>query len=246
MKKFIKKLFQYSYFKFSLFFNYCEKKFMAFGRSKKIRKYLNNRKVKKLHIGCSHASRDGWLPTDISPRSNSVIYLDATDKFPFDDNIFDYIYCEHMIEHINFFQARHMLDECFRIIKPKGKIRIATPDLDKYLSLIYDNKKKENLEIINFYMDDLFSRYPNDENAAMHILNLEMHSWGHKYLYNFATLKNQLVNSGFIKISQHDSGKSTDHNFKNMEMHKENHFKKGFQDKVNFFDFETVIVEAEK
>ena len=42
----------------------------------------------------------------------------------------------------------------------------------------------------------------------MHILNLEMHSWGHKYLYNFATLKNQLVNSGFIKISQHDSGKS--------------------------------------
>ena len=86
MKKFIKKLFQYSHFKVSLFFNYCEKKFMAFGRSKKIRKYLNNRKVKKLHIGCSHASRDGWLPTDISPRSDSVIYLDATDKFPFDDN----------------------------------------------------------------------------------------------------------------------------------------------------------------
>ena len=36
-----------------------------------------------------------------------------------------------------------MLDECFRIIKPKGKIRIATPDLDKYLSLIYDNKKRK-------------------------------------------------------------------------------------------------------
>ena len=219
---------------------------MAFGRSKKINKYLNNSKVKKLHIGCSHASREGWLPTDISPKSNSVIYLDATDKFPFEDNIFDYIYCEHMIEHINYFQASYMLEECFRISKPNGKIRIATPDLDKYLSLIYDNKNKENSEMINFYMNNLFSRYPNDENAAMHILNLEMHSWGHKYLYNLSTLKNQLVNSGFSKISQHEGGKSDDHNFKNLEMHKENHAKKGIHDKPNFFDFETVIVEAEK
>tara|TARA_B100001093_G_C26857473_1_gene1028139 strand:+ start:5238 stop:5978 length:741 start_codon:yes stop_codon:yes gene_type:complete len=246
MKKFIKKLFQYSSFKVSIFFNYCKKKLLAFGRSKKINKYLNNSKVKKLHIGCSHASKEGWLPTDISPQSNSVIYLDATDKFPFEDNIFDYIYCEHMIEHINYFQASYMLEECFRISKPNGKIRIATPDLDKYLSLIYDNKKKENLEMIDFYMNDLFSRYPNDENAAMHILNLEMHSWGHKYLYNLSTLKNQLVNSGFSKISQHDGGKSDDHNFKNLEMHKENQAKKGIHDKPNFFDFETVIVEAEK
>ena len=246
MKKLIKKLFQYSSFKISIFFNYLKKKFMAFGRSKRINKYLNNSKVKKLHIGCSHASKDGWLPTDISPKSNSVIYLDATDKFPFEDNIFDYIYCEHMIEHINFFQARYMLEECFRITKPKGKIRIATPDLDKYLSLIYDNENRENLEMINFYMDNLFSRYPNDENAALHILNLEMHSWGHKYLYNFATLKNQLIESGFSKISQHDCGKSVDQNFENLEMHKENNAKKGIHDKPNFFDFETVILEAEK
>ena len=104
----------------------------------------------------------------------------------------------------------------------------------------------ENLEMINFYMNDLFSRYPNDENAAMHILNLEMHSWGHKYLYNLSTLKTQLVNSGFSKISQHEGGKSDDHNFKNLEMHKETHAKKGIHDKPNFFDFETVIVEAEK
>ena len=87
MKKFIIKLFQYSSFKIFLFFDFSKKKVKAIGRNKKIRKYLHNRKLKKLHIGCSYASRDGWLPTDLSPRSNSVIYLDATEKFPFEDNL---------------------------------------------------------------------------------------------------------------------------------------------------------------
>ena len=80
----------------------------------------------------------------------------------------------------------------------------------------------------------------------MHILNLEMHSWGHKYLYNFATLKNQLVNSGFIKISQHDSGKSTDHNFKNLEMHKENHSKKVFTIRSIFLTLKLSLLKQKK
>jgi predicted SAM-dependent methyltransferase len=59
--------------------------------------------------------------------SEGTVFLDATTPFPFDCGTFDYIYCEHMIEHISWQKGQTMLRECHRVLKPRGVMRIATP-----------------------------------------------------------------------------------------------------------------------
>ena len=81
-----------------------------------IRSYFKENEVYKLQIGSSTNALTGWLNSDIVP-SRQIMYLDATKKFPFIDEQFHYIYIEHKIEHVNFYQARFMLPEVYRVLK---------------------------------------------------------------------------------------------------------------------------------
>jgi len=90
-------------------------------RGPQLERYFRNNPVKKLQLGTSNSSIERWLNTDLLPTSNEVVYLDATRRFPFEDNTFDYVYSEHMIEHIEYDSALFMLRECFRVLKPGGK-----------------------------------------------------------------------------------------------------------------------------
>ena len=40
-----------------------------------------------------------------------------------------------MIEHLKYSDGQNMLKESFRVLKPKGKIRISTPDLQFLIDL---------------------------------------------------------------------------------------------------------------
>ena len=102
---------------------------------KVIKFYLNSINVKKIHIGCGTNILKGWLNTDYMPVSNEVILMDATQKLPFENNTFDYVFSEHMIEHITYTQGGLMLSECFRVLKSGGKLRVSTPDLRFLFSL---------------------------------------------------------------------------------------------------------------
>ena len=83
----------------------------------------------KLHVGCGGHVLDGWLNADLRPHSAHVLRMDATRRFPFPDNVFAYVYSEHVIEHLPFDAGAIMLGECFRVLAPGGKMRVATPDL---------------------------------------------------------------------------------------------------------------------
>jgi predicted SAM-dependent methyltransferase len=71
----------------------------------------------------------GWLNTDYEPELPIVMHLDASQRFPFREATFDYIFSEHVIEHISYWDGMKMLAECFRVLKGSGKVRISTPDL---------------------------------------------------------------------------------------------------------------------
>ena len=105
-------------------------------RHRKIRTYLHNHSLKKLQLGTSNNPISGWLNTDLLPTSREVVYLDATRPFPFDGEVFDYVFSEHVIEHLEHPSAVSMLHECFRVLKPGGRIRISTPDLRVLIGLL--------------------------------------------------------------------------------------------------------------
>ena len=71
-------------------------------------------------------------------RDVPVYQLDVTKPFPFQSGIFDAVFSERMIEHIPYLAGRSTLQECFRVLKAGGMIRISTPNLH-FLIDLYDH-----------------------------------------------------------------------------------------------------------
>jgi predicted SAM-dependent methyltransferase len=47
--------------------------------------------------------------------------------------------CEYQIEHISETEAVTMIRECFRVLRRRGRIRIATPDLSAILKVVAED-----------------------------------------------------------------------------------------------------------
>lgn len=189
---------------------------MAF-RPARIRAYLNQHETRKLQLGASNSRLPGWLSTDVVPESLDVVYLDATRSFPFNDDVFDYVACEHMIEHIEYSGALVMLRESFRVIKPGGKIRIATPDLRVITRLCAEEKSEAQKQYILWAAG---SFAPETEDCkAVFVVNNFFRSWGHQFLYDSETLKAAMTRCGFEDLKCYKPGVSEDVNLRGIESH---------------------------
>jgi predicted SAM-dependent methyltransferase len=200
--------------------------------------YVRSQGVKRLQLGTSNNLLNGWLNTDITPNHASVVYMDATRRFPIDDNTLDYIICEHMIEHIPYHDAQTMLRECHRVLKPGGRVRFATPDLRVLLSL----HSREKTDAQRDYIEWAIKRFMPDtqECRDVFVINNFFQSWGHCFLYDRETLHHALHNAGFLGINFYKPGVSEDPNLKNLEFHG-----KELQcEDIN--QFETIVVEGQK
>ena len=76
---------------------------------------------KKLQLGCGRNWLEGWLNSDYYPRTSDIVHLDVTAPLPFSDGVFDYVFSEHVIEHISYHNGVFMLSECLRILKQIGR-----------------------------------------------------------------------------------------------------------------------------
>lgn len=207
-------------------------------RQSRIDKYLKLNDVKKLHIGSNISLLDGWLCSDISPQTKESIYLDATNEFPFENESLDYVYSEHMIEHISRASGLFMLKECFRVLAKNGKIRIATPDVEKIVS-IYSKKDESFGNDYVKWITDTFIPDSSDYNPLI-VLNTMFRNWSHVFLYDAEFLENALKEAGFSNIIQCNIGESSDINLQGIEKH---HLNVG---NLEMVAFETMIFEATK
>jgi len=207
-------------------------------RNGKIADYLKSHQVKKLHVGASNNVLEGWLNTDIFVNHEPVVYLDATKRFPFDDSTIDYIMAEHMIEHIEYRAAQVMLRECFRVLKPGGRVRFATPDLSVLLALHSREKTKAQVN----YIDWAIARFMPEakECKDIFVINNFFRAWGHQFLYDAETLHHALSTSGFREIKFYKPGASEDPNLLNLE----SHGRELESEDIN--QFETIVAEGRK
>ena len=204
-------------------------------RDKVIRNYLESHTVKKLQIGSGYNLLPGWLNTDFCPRSPEQAYVDATKRFPFEDATFDCIYSEHVIEHLGYSGAMEMLKECRRVLKPGGKFRVSTPDLNKILSLATSNKSEIQRKYIKLASD---KHIPHARNyLASFVINNFFWDFGHYFVFDPETMEFSLKEAGFVDIKPCEIGKSSDPNLTNIESHA-----KIIGADMN--EFETMIFEA--
>jgi predicted SAM-dependent methyltransferase len=204
-------------------------------RRRMIERYLASTRSPRLQVGAGPTSRPGWLSTDLAPTTSEVVYLDATQPFPFDDGTFDYVYSEHMIEHVPWPAGRAMLRECARVLKPTGRLRIATPDLSVILGLHGPRRDAVAERYIRWISDRYLAGVPYN---ACFVINNAFRNWGHQFLYDAELLESALGEAGFGDIKRYAVGESDDVNLRDLESHGDN------VDDREMVAFETMVFEA--
>lgn len=208
---------------------------------KELMDYLNKHNIAKLQIGCGSYPLDDWFNTDNSEKicKDRIVYMDAGNPFPIPNNSFDYIFSEHLFEHLTYEQAENMLKESYRILKENGIIRIATPNFEFLLDLYLNPQKDINKAYIEF--DAKRSNLPAN---PIYAINRFHTSWGHQIIYDPHTLENLLREHGFRNICQCEVGKSKNQHLNNIERHY-NSFKKQHADN-DYNLLQTMVFEATK
>ncbi len=198
--------------------------------------YLTNHDVKKLQIGSGNNVYEGWLNTDYEPGIPGVYRMDATRKFPFADNTFDYVFCQHMIEHIGYPEGQFMLRECLRVLKPGGKVRISTPNL-AFVCGLYNSTPDERQRA---YMEWSKATWVPDAPKASpaFVVNNFFRNWGHQFIYDSETLREAIERAGFHALKSFDLNQSDDPIFQDLE--NEQRLPKGF------LAMETITFEGTK
>lgn len=180
---------------------------------------LKNISPLKLNIGCGQVRLTGWVNIDIEP--NADLIVDVRKELPFNDDNVDFIYNEHLLEHLTFEEGKKFLLECYRCLKKCGVLRIAMPDLDYII-------RKYNSDWAN---QDWLSwpGFKFIETKGM-MINVSFRYWGHQYLYNEEDLRKQLTQAGFKNISRCNWNVSTHSELTDLETRKDS----------------VLIIEAEK
>lgn len=87
-------------------------------------------KVRKLEIGSGNRPTEGYEHLDFDPNLPHLEYCADFRNLEFLENdTFDQILSVHCIEHIPWREIKKTVAEWVRVLKPGGKIRIATPSL---------------------------------------------------------------------------------------------------------------------
>jgi SAM-dependent methyltransferase len=95
--------------------------------------------VTRLNLACGQVKEDGWIGVDIAKTDKADIVFDIM-TYPWtfaEDESVDEIFCSHYIEHIPQEFIVHngkkkdalvaFMDECWRILKPGGKMQFIAP-----------------------------------------------------------------------------------------------------------------------
>ena len=117
---------------------------------------------------------------------------------------------------MNFNSGKNCLEECYRVLKPGGLLRIATPDL-KGLFSVYENNN------IIVSSQEVLERHRKNHNKdcfnLCHFLNDNFRMWGHSFIYDIETLEKLFLSIGFQNIKHVKFGTSEHSELNGLEVH---------------------------
>ena len=210
-----------------------------------VKNYLESHAVRKLQIGCGGNLLEGWPNTDLDPLAGAA-FLDARKTLPFVDRTFDYIFTEHCIEHLKFSEGIRLLQECNRVLKPGGTLRIATPNLRFLIELYAENKTASQERYIRWTVEtecpelgSSVKRLRSTDGLSLDtlVVNNFFRAWGHQFIYDRKLLAAVLRSCGFAQIRHCQPGQSEEENLRGLESH-------GLHISQEFNTLESMVVEA--
>ncbi len=92
---------------------------------RQVRQQTARRGPLRIVVGSSHVFDDGWIPTNVQYLN---LLIDEHWQHAFRDHPIDTVLAEHVWEHLSPADGRAAAVNCYRYLKPGGRLRIAVPD----------------------------------------------------------------------------------------------------------------------
>ena len=135
----------------------------------------------KINIGCGRTYRKGFVNVDAFDKSVADLVMSAH-HLEFDDNVAELIECSHVLEHLGAVRSIYAISEFYRVLKPGGALKIATPDIET----AFESFKKRDSDDRKYLMNWIYG--------------LDIDGMSHKYGYPEELLRDLLSEVGFVSI----------------------------------------------
>jgi len=80
----------------------------------------------KLDLGCGPNPKEGFVGVDVRDFGQEIV-CDLRDRWKWEDNSVDEVYCSHFVEHLTATERIHFANELYRVLKPGAKAEIIVP-----------------------------------------------------------------------------------------------------------------------
>ncbi|MBW4483584.1 MAG: glycosyltransferase [Tildeniella torsiva UHER 1998/13D] len=87
--------------------------------------------MRYLNLGCGNHFHPDWVNVDSQAVQANIIVHNIRTALPFPSDAFDAVYHSHVLEHLPRTEAKFFLQECLRVLRPGGVLRVVVPDLEQ-------------------------------------------------------------------------------------------------------------------
>jgi predicted SAM-dependent methyltransferase len=158
-----------------------------------------------LNLGCGPLIYAGWCNADDFAFKRSLREksfrpewrLDITKPWKCENNFWDGIFSQHVIEHVRYSQATFVMEECFRTLKPGAWIRMSVPSVSKYVDFYNDMAVQPE-----------FMRFPHKALALSFMTQMHFH----KSTWDAGLMTAVLSEIGFVNVREVNFGEGSDRN----------------------------------
>jgi predicted SAM-dependent methyltransferase len=150
----------------------------------------------RLHLGSGRRRKPGWVNIDLFLGAPVDLGWKLPRPLPFTPQTVDAIFHEHLLEHLTLEQGLALLDECNRLLRPGGVLRIGVPDAGAYLRA-YSGDDWRMVEGVR----------PGHPTRLLAIQEV-FYGHGHRTMYDLETLTLVCNASGFERVEQRSFGDS--------------------------------------
>jgi predicted SAM-dependent methyltransferase len=152
--------------------------------------FANSAHPLKLHLGCGGNYAAGWVNVDLArPGRRLDLRWDLRRPLPFPAGTADTIFTEHLLEHLPVDDGLRLLRECARLLVDGGVLRVAVPDLERYIEA-YSGRDQ--------LLDEVRPGRPTRGLAFCEVF----FKFGHRSMYDFETLHVLCVEAGFSVVER--------------------------------------------
>lgn len=152
-----------------------------------------------LNLGCGSNYVDGYINADFfygfkfwkRTQIKREWQLDLRYPLECSGDAFDGIFTEHTLEHLYTDDAKKLLRELYRVLKPGALIRITVPDIEKYISFYNGDYDKIDVEAFKTKF----------KSGCAGIRNITQ-NYFHYSTWDFEELKKNLEEVGFKEIKK--------------------------------------------